>query len=59
MNLKIDPIEGRPEREGVYPAFHMNHKCWITVTLDDTLSDDEVMALTETSFCMTGKKGSR
>ena len=59
MNLKIDPIEGRPEREGVYPAFHMNHKSWITVTLDDTLSDDEVMALTETSFRMTGKKGSR
>lgn len=59
MNLKIDPIEGRPEREGVYPAFHMNHKSWITVTLDDTLSDDKVMALTETSFRMTGKKGSR
>ncbi|MBQ6332939.1 MAG: MmcQ/YjbR family DNA-binding protein [Clostridia bacterium] len=59
VNLKIDPQKGRPERDGVYPAYHMNHKLWITVTLDDTLSDDEVMALTETSFRMTGKKGSR
>ncbi len=56
MNLKIDPIEGRPERDGVYPAYHMNHKSWITVALDDTLSDDEVTALIQTSFRMTAGK---
>ncbi|MBR0507763.1 MAG: MmcQ/YjbR family DNA-binding protein [Clostridia bacterium] len=56
MNLKIDPDEESPLRTGVYPAFHMNHKSWITVTLDDTLSDDEVMAHVKTSFRMTGKK---
>ena len=50
MNLKIDPIKGRPEREGVYPAYHMNHKSWITVTLDERLSDDAVMTLIESSF---------
>ncbi len=59
MNLKIDPNAPSPLRDGVYPAFHMNHKSWITVLLDDTLTDDAVMALTETSFCMTGKKGSK
>lgn len=59
MNLKIDPDEPSPLRNGVYPAFHMNHKSWITVTLDDTLSDDEVMEHIETSFRMTGKRGSR
>ena len=56
MNLKIDPIKGRPERGGVYPAYHMNHKSWITVTLDDTLSDDAVMEMIETSFCLTERK---
>lgn len=53
VNLKIDPEQGRPELDCVYPAYHMNHKLWITVTLDDTLSDDEVMELIETSRCMT------
>lgn len=54
VNLKIDPKQGRPERDGVYPAYHMNHKLWITVALDDTLSDDAVMELIETSRRMTG-----
>lgn len=56
MNLKIDPDEPSPLREGVYPAFHMNHRSWISVTLDDTLSDDAVMALLKTSFRMTEGK---
>ena len=56
VNLKIDSERDRPERDGVYPAYHMNHKLWITVTLDDTLSDDEVMELIEISRVMTGKK---
>ncbi len=54
MNLKIDPDAESPLRDGVYPAYHMNHKLWITATLDDTLSDGAIMALVETSFCMTG-----
>lgn len=56
INLKIDPKQGRPERYGVYPAYHMNHKLWITVMLDDTLSDDAVMELIETSRRKTGGK---
>lgn len=59
VNLKIDPRQGRPERDGVFPAYHMNHKLWITVTLDDTLSDDEVMELIETSCRMTDKRTNR
>ena len=53
VNLKIDPQLGRPERDGVWPAYHMNHKLWITVTLDDTLSDDVIMDLIGTSHRMT------
>ena len=56
VNLKIDPERGSPERDGVYPAYHMNHNMWITVTLDDTLSDDEVMALIRESHLLTGGK---
>lgn len=56
MNLKIDPNAPSPLCDGVYPAYHMNHKSWITVALDETLSDDAVAALVETSFRMTGGK---
>ena len=53
VNLKIDPEKGKPECDGVWPAYHMNHKLWITVTLDDTLSDDAVMELIGISYRMT------
>lgn len=58
MNLKADPA-GIPElwkTDGVYPAYHMNRKYWISVALDGRLSDDEAMALIERSFQLTEKK---
>ncbi len=56
MNLKIDPEQERPSKEGIYPAYHMNHRLWITVALDGTLSDGDLMELVGTSFRMTGEK---
>ncbi len=54
LNLKAEPDAFG--RRGVFPAYHMNHKMWISVPLDDTLSDDEVMELVGTSYLLTGKK---
>ncbi len=61
VNLKIDPgaLPSPTEKDGVFPAYHMNHKHWITVVLDDTLSDDAVMALLESSFYLTETKKDR
>ena len=36
--------------EGIYPAFHMNKKNWVSIILDDTLTDDEIMKLVERSM---------
>ena len=58
MNLKAEPDE-IPElwkTDGVYPAYHMNRKYWISVALDDRLSDEAVTALIEESFRLTEKK---
>ena len=55
INLKADPEAYG--RKGVYPAYHMNHKMWISVLLDDTLGDDEVMELISVSFLLTNNKG--
>ena len=55
INLKIVPndLEKLVKTNGIYPAFHMNHKSWISVTLNDALKDDKVMELTDNSFDLT------
>lgn len=37
----------------VVPAWHMNHKTWISVILDESLPDDVVMKLIRRSFELT------
>ncbi|MFR6967541.1 MmcQ/YjbR family DNA-binding protein, partial [Streptococcus pneumoniae] len=37
-------------------AFHMSKRYWISVSLDDTLSDEEVLELIEKSWNLTSKK---
>ena len=58
VNLKIDPERGPELREipGIYPAYHMNHKTWISVTLDDIMTDTSVMELVRESFRLTDAK---
>ena len=57
INLKTDPDAGVVliSSGAVYPAYHMNHRQWITATLDDRLGDDEVMGLISASFDLTRK----
>ena len=57
INLKINPDMSaeRTAHEGIYPAFHMNHKQWISVVLDDTLTDAQVMRYIAESFHLTAK----
>ena len=56
VNLKHDCVTDLLTQRGIYPAFHMNKRYWISVTLDDTLSDEEVLELIETSWNLTIKK---
>jgi len=58
INLKIDDkkIPTLINQNGIYPAYHMNKKNWITVLLDDTLDDTSVIALLDESHTLTQKK---
>lgn len=58
INLKLDKdkIITLLEKDGYYPAWHMNKKYWITITLDETLSDDEILSHIEESHSYTEKK---
>ena len=55
INLKLnkDEIPDLCKKDGIYPAWHMNKKYWVSVTLDDTLTDDEVMKYIEESYSYT------
>lgn len=61
INLKIDEEQACAlhKKKGIYPAYHMNHKKWISVLLDDSLSDDEVMELVSDSHRLTDGGGSK
>ena len=56
VNLKHDQVADLLSKNGIYPAFHMNKRYWISVALDDTLSDEEVLELIERSWNLTIKK---
>ena len=56
VNLKHDQVADLLLQKGIYPAFHMNKRYWISLPLDDTLSDEQVLELFERSWFLTSKK---
>ena len=56
VNLKHDQVVYLLSQKGIYPAFHMNKRYWISVAFDDTLSDEMVLELIEKSWNLTSKK---
>lgn len=52
INIKLEPkeIEELLKKDGFYPAYHMNKKNWITIILDNTLSDKDIMTLIDKSY---------
>lgn len=55
LNVKLDrhKISNLIGKKGLYEAYHMNKKSWITIVLDDTLSDDYIMDLIDESYSYT------
>lgn len=58
INVKID--EGKREEllkiNGIFPSYHMNKQKWISVILDETLSDEKVLNLIDESRTLVAKK---
>ena len=55
INLKLEPneIENLLKMDGFYPAYHMNKKSWISIILNNTISDEEILKLVEKSHSYT------
>ena len=56
VNLKHDQVADLLSKKGIYPAFHMNKRYWLSLALDDSLQDEEALELIERSWKLTVKK---
>ena len=57
LNVKCDPLlfGSLRMKEGFYPAYHMNKDKWISILMDGTVPDNEIMELVELSYSLTKK----
>ena len=56
INLKLDDkVTELLLVDGIYPAYHMNKKYWVSLLLDDTLSDKTIFDLVDVSFSLSQK----
>lgn len=58
LNVKLDKdkIIELLKRNGFCKAYHMNKKNWITIYLDNSISDEEIMDYIEESHSYTVSK---
>ena len=58
LNVKLDDVvQNYLGVKGIYPSYHLSKKSWITIILDDTLSDKEIMNLIDISYKISNIKG--
>ena len=55
LDVKCAPMLIGPclERQGFLPAYHMNKRNWLTILLDGSVPEDEILRLLDLSFDMT------
>ena len=61
LNLKIDPdqLDELLAIEGIYPCYHMNQKSWVSILLDDSVPDQTILNLLDTSRNFALRKKSK
>ena len=58
LNLRVEPEELDKifDGEKYFRGWHMNKKSWLTLRLDETLTDEEIFSRTEKSYRLAAKK---
>lgn len=61
INLKSDPIliGDLRQRQGFFPAYHMNKDSWITAALDGSVDEEQIFPLIDLSYELTKSKPER
>lgn len=59
LNIKVssDVYMDLLDKEGIYPSYHMSKKNWMSIILDDRLSDELIWDLVVTSRQLVAPKG--
>ncbi|CAM3489021.1 MmcQ/YjbR family DNA-binding protein [Pseudostreptobacillus hongkongensis] len=55
LKAKEEDVIRLIEKDGIYRAYHMNKKYWISCILDEKINIDEIFKLIDNSFELTGK----
>lgn len=52
INIKVgsNDIHELLNIEGIYPGYHMNKKSWVSIVLNNTLSDEEIIKYLDKSY---------
>lgn len=55
LNVKCDPmlIGSLRQKQGFFPAYHMNKEKWISIILDGSVPAEEIQRLIELSYELT------
>ena len=58
LNVRIEPeeLDKILDDEKYFRGWHMNKRSWLTVRLDETLTDEEIFSRVEKSFDLAAKK---
>ena len=58
VNMKCAPeiMDDLYSESGVFPAYHMSKKHWLTLTLDGTCSDETIKWVARISYDLTRRK---
>ena len=58
INLKVNPADMTKllSISGIYPSYHMNKKSWISLVLDEQVSDNFLFSLVDNSRALTAGK---
>lgn len=58
INVKVDENQRKEllEIKGIYPSYHMNKEKWISIALDESLTDEKIMNLIKCSRDLVSNK---
>lgn len=56
LNVRLDPhvVTSLRAREGFRPAWHMNQNRWVTILLDGTVSDEDILSYLDAAYDEVG-----
>ena len=56
VRMAPEDVAVRVDRQRIFPGYHMNKKHWVTLLLDGSMPEEELLALVDESYALAAKK---